>query len=203
MAIEIRARDFARAIEQRLRADTEIVRAAALDTVLWGQRRVVARTNAEDLVDLGAYKLGWSTRRIRDGAELGNSVPYAPVLEYGRRPNRPGPPLQPIIEWVHRKLRGEIRGQYRAAKALSLGLASGVQGSVSFKRAAMRHTREQFGTERNALAAGVLFVAMNIRDAIHFRGTKPRRVLRHVYVDMKVRFPRIAKARLRAAGRGQ
>lgn len=201
MAIEIRAQDFARVIGERLRMDTQLLKDAALDTVLWGERQAVRHTNALGLVDLGAYKLGWAHRAIALGAELGNSVPYAPVIEYGRRPNRPGPPLQPIIEWVHRKLRGEIRGQYRASKAIALGLAAA--GAKTRKQAAdrRREVRSAFGKERNAMSAAVIFVAMQIRDAIHARGTKPKRVLRHVYVAMKARFPKVALQRLRAKAR--
>ncbi len=199
--LTIRARDFSRVIAERLRRDTDVVRAAALDTVLWGEAQAVKQTNALDLVDLGAYKLGWAHRAIARGAELGNPVPYAPVIEYGRRPNRPGPPLQPIIEWVHRKLRGEIRGQYRASKAIALGLAAA--GAKSRREAAQRRrdVRSAFGAERNAMAASVIFVAMAIRDAIHARGSKPKRVLRGVYVAMKPRFAKVAIQRLRAKKR--
>lgn len=41
--------------------------------------------------------------------QLRNDTPYAGVIEHGRRPNRPGPPLAPIVDWVRRKMLGMKR----------------------------------------------------------------------------------------------
>ncbi|MEY2668555.1 MAG: hypothetical protein RJA59_1193, partial [Pseudomonadota bacterium] len=60
--------------------------------------------DAEGLVDLGGYKRGFRVAETRTGPELRNDTPYAAVLEHGRRPMRPGPPVAPIREWAARKL---------------------------------------------------------------------------------------------------
>ncbi len=188
---------FSRAIMERLRKDTALVQAAALDACLGGVRDAVALTTKARAVDQGLFRSSWSASPVPRGAMLENTAPYAAVLEYGRRPNRPGPPLQPIIEWVGRKLRGEIRGQYRAARALALGLARGTAGSASFRRHAVRYTRSQFGSEANGVSAGVIARALAIRDAIHYRGTRPRRILGQTMAPLRKRFTVAVKRQLR------
>jgi hypothetical protein len=100
----------------QLRADLNTMRGRVLLEV--GQRvttEAVRITNARGLVDLGAYKIGWQTggalRATPSGVEVVNDAPYAGVIEWGRRPGRPGPPLAPIREWVARKLArtGKVR----------------------------------------------------------------------------------------------
>lgn len=104
--IVIKAEEFADLLELRLRNDRELLRLVALEVATRGEAEAVIRTNKAGLVDERTFKDGWSSRRTKDGAELGNEVPYASVIEYGRRPGRPGPPLEPIREWVVRKLVG-------------------------------------------------------------------------------------------------
>lgn len=91
-------------VADRLRADTEIVRLAALETSLRAESALVALTDKEGLVDTGFYKARWQHARTPEGAEVFNDAPYAAVIEHGRRPGRPGPPLEPIRAWVLRKL---------------------------------------------------------------------------------------------------
>lgn len=191
------AGQFSTAIRQRLKTDTALVAAAALDACLQGVRDVVRTTNKVGAVDLGLFKNAWEASPEPRGAVLENTAPYAGIIEYGRRPNRPGPPLQPIIEWTGRKLRGDVRAQYRAARALALGLARGTAGSKSFRAAAVRYTRSQFGKEANAVSAGVIARALAIRDAIHYRGTKPRRVLGQNMPRLRRHFTVAVKRQLR------
>lgn len=187
-------------LKAQLVQDTEIVRKAATESVVWGERNAVALTNKRGAVDQGLFKLSWTTAiAVRDkGAELRNDAPYADIIERGRRPGRPGPPLQPIIGWVNRKLRGGITGQYRFARRLALGLAAGSPGSRSFKRAAVRSVRETFGREESGVNAAVIFRAMAIRDAIHIRGTKPRFILRDTWRAMIPRWKAETMRRLRS-----
>lgn len=93
-------------LRRLLAEDTDALRRAALDTVLFGEVKAVERTNEAGLVDRGLYKLGWGHSRLPKGAELHNRSPHAPVLEWGRRAGAPGPPLKPIREWARRKLVG-------------------------------------------------------------------------------------------------
>ena len=202
MPITVTAAGLPAPILMRLRQDTALVERVALEVAQRSLADAVRETNAADAVDLGGYKLAWRATRIPRGAAVDNTAPYAPVLEYGRRPGRPGPPLQPIIAWANRKLRGDIRGQYRVAKAIALGLVSWQPGSKSFRAAGRKYVKETFGREENAVNAAVIFRAMKIRDAIHHRGTKPRRILQKVAARMGPRFREAAVRELRRKGRG-
>jgi len=102
--LHIRARDFGKHLRRRLRQDTDLLRNTALDTALRGETLAVQSTDEKGLVDQGHFKLSWDHRRTHDGAQVGNSSPHSSVIEHGRRPGRPGPPLAPIEEWVRRKL---------------------------------------------------------------------------------------------------
>lgn len=200
MPITVTAAGFPAALEMRLRQDTALVERVALEMAQRSLADAVKETNAADAVDQGLYKLAWSARRVPKGAAVDNTAPYAAVLEYGRRPGRPGPPLQPIIAWVNRKMRGDIKGQYRVAKAIAMGLATWQPGSKSFHRAAKNHVRETFGKQDSAVNAVVIFRAMAIRDSIHYRGTKPRRILQKVAARMGPRFLEAATRELRRKG---
>jgi hypothetical protein len=86
-------------------------------------------------VNTGAYVRRWRSVPLPNGAELINDSPYAPVIEYGRRPGR-FPPKGPLIAWIKRRLltrpkkprrRGtgasrEVRDQERARKQLEAGI---------------------------------------------------------------------------------
>ena len=108
---EIRPDQFLGAVDSDLDGLHEAVLDAAYDVALWGEVKATARTDELGLVDAGVFKNSWDSARRSDGAEVTNNAPYAPVIEHGRRPGRPGPPLAPILEWVNRKLvaNGEVK----------------------------------------------------------------------------------------------
>lgn len=142
---------FARVLGERVQRDQKIAHLAALEAAQRAVTRAVQRTDQLGLVDQGLYKLSWKA----EGTVVRNDAPYAAVIEHGRRPGRPGPPLAPIREWVARKLVAE--GKVEPAE---------VEG-----------------------------VAIAIREAIHRRGTPPRKVLgdliprmRADYVEAIVRY---------------
>ncbi len=91
-------------LRRRLKHDTALLRQAALEAAIRGQAEAVERTNEAGLVDTGHFKNAWHAAPLPKGAELRNDAPYASVIEHGRRPGRPGPPIDPIREWVQRKL---------------------------------------------------------------------------------------------------
>lgn len=104
MPLEISARDFGRVLRKRLEADADLARKAALEAAQRGVADVVEATNKKGVVDTGHYKRSWRAVPTDEGAELVNDTPYASVIEYGRRPGAPGPPVAPILDWVRRKL---------------------------------------------------------------------------------------------------
>ena len=107
---QIKAKDFGRVLEHRLRQDTKLLRDASLGAAWRGVAEASRLTVEAGLVDRGGYLGGWDAGATSDGAYLRNTAPYAGVIEYGRRPGAPGPPLAPILEWVRRKLvaNGEV-----------------------------------------------------------------------------------------------
>jgi hypothetical protein len=156
LPVIVTADQFPAEIRRRLAADTERLRLVALEVAQQSIADAVRETNAAGAVDQGFYKLSWSARAHPRGAELINTAPYAAVLEYGRRPGRPGPPLAPILAWVKRKLVGN--------------------GSVK--------PEDAYG------------VALAIRQRIHDRGTRPRRILQKVVLRMGPRLRLAARREL-------
>jgi len=125
------ARRLPSLLRQRLAGDTALLRRVAYETCLRGEAWAVRRTDELGLVDNGTpgFKGSWKSEPITNGAELRNDVLYAGVLEYGRRANRPGPPLEPILEWVQRKL--VANGEVAAKDAESVARA--VRWSIHHK----------------------------------------------------------------------
>lgn len=101
---------FGPELRKRLNHDRELLIVAARDAAARGETEAVRLTDEEGLVHLGHFKWAWKALPLSNGAELRNDVQYASVIEYGRRPGRPGPPYEPILEWVRRKLvaNGEV-----------------------------------------------------------------------------------------------
>lgn len=133
--IEVTPITFPKALRRLVKLTVKDVRAAALEAAHRGVSLTVRRTNVEDLVDLGAYKNAWKARRLRGpegGAEIRNDAPYAGVIEFGRRPGRPGPPLQPILDWVDSKLvrNGSIEPEEAEDVAHAIRWSIHVKGSI-------------------------------------------------------------------------
>lgn len=103
-SVKVDARNLGNALREHARGMDAAVRAAAVDTCHRGVAAAVQMADGDGLVDQGAYKRGFRVANNIKGPELRNDTPYAAVLEHGRRPNRPGPPVAPIREWVARKL---------------------------------------------------------------------------------------------------
>lgn len=186
-------------LRERLRADTALVRRAALDAANRGVGAAVAATDKAGSVDLGGFKAAWKAEPLPDGAMLLNDAPYAAVIEHGRRPGRPGPPLAPIVAWVSRKLRGRIRGEFKFARALGVGLSKGTKA-----KAAVRQSFRQLlgpttgrGREQDFVDGAVYAVAKKIRDSIHAKGTRPRLILASLRPKLKQYFREAALRQLR------
>lgn len=103
-----------------------------------GLVEAVRITNAEGIVDTGAYKRAFRVddnqkRRSTDGlrdmrfrkmpAMLINDAPHAAVIEHGRRPGAKPPPLAPIVRWVERKLGIPAPASLRVARSVQMAIA--------------------------------------------------------------------------------
>lgn len=138
------------ALRQHFKRRIRDLEAAALEVAHRGVAEGVRLTNDDGLVHTGAFKRGWV---VGSGPSVRNDVPYAAVIEHGRRPRRPGPPIAPIREWVRLKL--------------------GKTGDE---------------LERTAWA---------IRNSIHKKGTRPRKLMFRVYTKMRPWFKAEVERRLR------
>lgn len=113
--VEIKATDLERVLRARIRADKQLARLAGYEAALRGVPMATAATEQAGAVDQRHFQRSWDARLRPDGAELINDAPYAAIIEWGRRPGQPGPPIEPIREWVHRKL--VLTGQVDAKDA--------------------------------------------------------------------------------------
>ncbi len=119
--IHLDAKDLPDALRRHLEADRAQMVAATFDVCHRGQAFAVALTNGKKLVDRGLYKMGFRVAPIPGTVVTGslrNDTPYANVIEWGRRPKRPGPPYAPILGWVMRKLGLKDEEAKRAAFAI-------------------------------------------------------------------------------------
>jgi hypothetical protein len=71
----------------------------------WGRSEVLKTSRATEPRPYawGAYEAGWQVASKKDGAELVNTSKHSMFVEKGRRPNKPPPPMGPIVRWVMKK----------------------------------------------------------------------------------------------------
>lgn len=77
----------------------------------------------------GGFKRGWKSQLVRSpalGVRVFNSMPYAAVVEEGRRPGARQPPTDVLVPWVRRKL-GVSRKEAKGV-AFVVARAIGVRG---------------------------------------------------------------------------
>jgi len=77
-------------------------RKAMLSATVRSQRHTVQEVDRKKTSDRGTYRRSWKVAKDPDGGVLHNDAPHAPYVEEDTRPH--WAPLQPIIEWVLRKI---------------------------------------------------------------------------------------------------
>lgn len=150
MTIQVDAAAFGLALDQFMAGKTQALRDAALDAAVRAEQHAVGLTKELKAVDLGTYKKSWYARRNGSGAEVGNSAPYAGVIEHGRRPGATKPRPEHLVEWVRRKM------------LVREGSKDGV------------HPQRY----RRARKSEVYRIAERLAWAIHKRGIKPKGIMR-------------------------
>lgn len=70
-------------------------------------------------VNTGAYKRAWKWGQLPDGVMVYNQMPYAGVIEGGRRKGARMPPKDAIARWAQRKLSLSEHDAKRAAFAIA------------------------------------------------------------------------------------
>lgn len=101
---------------EQLRKDAQLV-PEAVKTIqrvvkLHGPRLVQAQISelVKPPVDRGTYRRSFKFDDTKDGAIAYNFAPYAPIIEFGRRPGMKAPPLAAIEAWIMRKGIGAAQG---------------------------------------------------------------------------------------------
>jgi hypothetical protein len=68
--------------------------------VMAGIAKSIPDLVAASPVDTGLYAQSWMMTETETSAIIGNSAPYAGIIEYGARPHKP--PLGPLLAWAKR-----------------------------------------------------------------------------------------------------
>lgn len=109
-------------VAEQIQIDSAVLRDQVAAEVANRTLAEVALKSTTVASDTGEYARGWEAQPTDDGWDgwdVFNTVPYSGVIELGRRPMRPGPPLAPILEYVRRKdLGGSDEANERIARAL-------------------------------------------------------------------------------------
>lgn len=124
----------ARVLRQRF--NTPALREVALRGIRNGMR-LYAEQHVQRSIDsfpkppvsVGTYRRSWRVEDTEDGARIYNPLPYAAVIEYGRRKGARQPPTKALVPWVIQK--GLVRGGNVQAKAR--GLAFVIARSIARK----------------------------------------------------------------------
>lgn len=75
------------------------------EAVARGIARSIPDLVAASPVDTGLYAASWDFTVGERSAVIGNSAPYAGIIEYGARPFTP--PIAPLLAWAKRVLTGQ------------------------------------------------------------------------------------------------
>ena len=131
MSFDVTPEEFALEVKSVVGLSVKDLKRAAYSTALRGVRMAVRVTNRAELVDRGVYKNSWEAARMSNGAEFGNTAPYAAVIEYGRRPGAKAPPYAAILDWVRSKLvgNGEIEEWEAEGVAKAIQISIGRKGT--------------------------------------------------------------------------
>lgn len=109
-------------------------------------------------VDRGVYRRSWKVEKTEEGAVIYNPLPYAAVLEHGRRRGAKMPPLKVITAWVLRKKIVSTGGAKGRAQARSVAYAiarSMVRKGIKARRVLQRSVPGINRAVRDAIKRGV------------------------------------------------
>lgn len=125
------------------------------DTAHRVRAHYVTEVTTARAVDTGKLRNGFTVERTDKGAVLANSTPYFSVIDKGRRPGAPGPPLRPILEWVLRKqLAGDTRANVRSNQSMeqiARGIAWAIRNAIHRRGIRPREITTKPSTHRQIL----------------------------------------------------
>ncbi len=76
---------------------------------------------------IGTYKRAWKAGHHPEGAWIYNGMPYAAVIEHGRRPGSRMPPWRALVAWCKRKAKSDNPEGMARALARAIG-RRGIKG---------------------------------------------------------------------------
>lgn len=135
-------------------------------------------------VNTANYRRGWQARDLDTGAVIYNDVPYAAIIEGGRRPGARMPPVQIILDWVRKKRIGNT----------FIGPIQPTHGPRPSKGQGRRLTARQDTVERQQW-----WISLQIARAIAKRGIRGR----HIMTKTKTRLDPIVQEAVLAALRSE
>lgn len=108
MAIHyMRPKDFGIFLSEEIRkAARRALHSAALRAVQYITTELIPQVKPHEPVDRGAYRAGWRVKKTERGADIINTLPYAPIIEYGARPENikiGHAMISALSEWARRK----------------------------------------------------------------------------------------------------
>ncbi|MFA6166745.1 MAG: hypothetical protein WC700_09020 [Gemmatimonadaceae bacterium] len=199
---------------EALKLRTAAVHAAIRAGLVEGAMRCVAiavkATDDKSVMNIGQYKRSWRSVPTDRGATIENIAPYSGVIEDGRRPNGPPPPIDAIVAWCARKgiyakpqvslgsIAGEASGGVKTDEQKA---ASRVRGEGQSKHA--EKILGEVGASVRRHADPIRRAAESIRWSIAKKGTPAMHVLADVMPEMIVMVSETARKRVLAAAQGK
>ncbi len=120
----------------------------------------------------GAYRAAWKVETVKDGSEVYNDMPYAPVIERGAKAEniKPGRAMiDALAEWARRKgLTGHAPGErssadaYAASRSIAWAIARAMQKKGIFNR----DGKEGLRVAEKAAVKGREFVEEEVREEV-------------------------------------
>lgn len=174
MTIAYDLRDLGPVAREWAEQHHDAARKACVDAALQAQNLYVRRTRKAKAVDTGRMSQSFKVTPTEDGADLSSDAPYFTVIDQGRRPRAPGPPLGPILQWVLRKriVGGAERAEVNANASLyeqAVQAAQAIRRSIHIRGIEAR----EITTGTDAIAAVWEIFAKSVERAIA-RSNRPK-----------------------------
>ena len=120
--VHIRPENFPAAVRALSKGFAKAVHQGLLSGVMRGIPLLQQRSRAAAF-NTGLYTRGWKAGMVGNSATQANSVPYAGVIELGRRPGGTPPPTAAIARWAQLKLHLSPEQAQKAAYAIARAVA--------------------------------------------------------------------------------
>jgi len=181
------------------------IREAAFKAAQWGEARAVRETTRARISASQTFARSWISRRLKDGAVVGNSAKHAYFVERGRKPGK-GPPVDAIEAWIKlKKLMPDKPPKVSKQAARKAVIGRGPSGNISGAKQRARlnkdialrtkiHRSDYARAYRHRLALKAM--ALNISRKIARRGTKARFILGHMLQALGKRYHKEIKREL-------